>query len=200
MESSWFPVMDISAQQQLRSAVAGKGFHFWWKRCLVWLSRTTGMAGLCHFDQSLGNSLPKQLPLLIWKSACVVQEQQAQGHIQGKGHCRALIPFPEKELFLEMLTARTWIQCFSVYKKEGDRFPVFFLLFLSELWWQTTMLIPELGVERGQGTGGTGGHSCTTGLSMGISTGSLADQGTWLGKCSSLYLTCNCLYFVIYLA
>lgn len=155
---------------------------------------------VCHFDQSLRNSSPKQLPTSDLEICLCGTEQQAQGHIQGEGHCRVLIPFSEKELFLEMLTARTCIQCFSVYKEEGDKFPVFFSLFLSEFWCQSMMLIPELGAERGQGTGETpGGCSGTTGLSMGISTDSLADQGIQLGKRSSLHPTCNCLYFVIYL-
>lgn len=98
MENSWFPVMEVWAQQQLRSAVASKGFHCWWQRHLVWVTRTTGMAGLSVTMASHWETLcPSISPLLIWKSACVVHEQQAQGHTQGKGHCRVLIPFSEKE-------------------------------------------------------------------------------------------------------
>lgn len=80
---------------------------------------------VCHLDQSK-TLCPSSSQLLVWKSAYVVQEQQAQGHIQG--HCRILIPFSEKEPFLEMLTARTWIQCFSMYKETNFlySFPLFF--------------------------------------------------------------------------
>lgn len=127
----------------------------------------------------------------------VVQEQQAQGFIQGKGHCRVLIPFSKKEPFLEMLTAKTCIQCFSMYQKEGDKFPVFFFPFLSEFWCQSTMLTPELGEEKGQGTGETrGGHSCTTGLSKGLyPVWSVHIAGTMLLLVSNMQLSLFCHLF-----
>lgn len=61
MESSWFPVMEVRAQLQLRSAVAGKGFHFWLKE--LWLEWQESQEWQEYVSLwPVRNSLPKQLP------------------------------------------------------------------------------------------------------------------------------------------
>lgn len=122
------------------------------------MTRITGMAGICVTLTS--QKLLAQAAPHCWSGDLPVFYRNSRHRVTSRGRGTAG-SFSQKEPFLGMLTARTWMQCFSMYKKEGDKFPVFFFPFVSEFWCQSTMLMPELGAERGQGTGG--GHSCTAG-------------------------------------
>lgn len=177
MESSWFTVTDVWSQQQLRPAVASKGFHFWGQRHLVWVTRNTRMAGLyvpktshCHvklFTQAAPYALFGNLPVCTGTAGCRVPSR-------ARGTMDPRLPSIE--------TPAAWI-CFLMCKKEGDKFPVFLFPSFSEFWCQSVMLMPPLrSRERRRDSRDTRQTLSLSWTQHGIPTDSRADEGLQLGK------------------
>lgn len=109
MERIWFTVTEVWFQQQVWSAAASKVFHLLKHSQLVWMTRSTRMAGL-HITNTVTKKPLSPSRYLIWSSAYVVQEQC--GAVPSSRALQTPKCHVWREPVIQMLAARTCMKCF----------------------------------------------------------------------------------------
>lgn len=138
MERIWFTVTEVWFQQQVWSAAASKVFRLLKHSQLVWMTRSTRMAGL-HITNTVTKKPLSPSRYLIWSSAYVVQEQC--GAVPSSRALQTPKCHVWREPVIQMLAARTCMKCFVMCPGSKVNFSN---PFSDALWHQSVVLIPEL--------------------------------------------------------